>query len=94
MFFGFLRKIVELERYVDTEEEGFVKCLDTTGGEEEDTTIVLDARRLRNKGKGSEYNLRVGHIELFLTYNTATIAFLSKSCIENISLKKEIVNKT
>ena len=33
---------MEMERYVDTGEEGFVECLDTIGGEEEDTTIVLD----------------------------------------------------
>ena len=88
-----------MEHYEDTGEEGFVECLDTVSGEEEDTTIVLDARSLRSKEKGSEYNPRVGHIELFLTYNTATIAFLSKSCNrsllkENISLKKEIINKT
>ena len=78
---------MEMERYVDTGEEGFVKCLDMTGGEEEDTMIVLDARRLRSKEKGSEYNPRVGHIELFLTYNTAIIVFLSKSCIDLCSRK-------
>ena len=27
---------------MDTGEEGFVECFDTIGGEEEDTTIVLD----------------------------------------------------
>ena len=31
-----------MKRYVDTGKEGFVECLDTIGGEDEDTTIVLD----------------------------------------------------
>ena len=31
-----------MERYVDTGEESFVECFNTIGGEEEDTTIVLD----------------------------------------------------
>ena len=40
----FLNKTVinEMKRYVDTGKEGFVECLDTIGGEDEDTTIVLD----------------------------------------------------
>ena len=33
---------MEVERYVDAGEEGFVECLDAVGGEEEDTAIVLD----------------------------------------------------
>ena len=42
LYFGFLRKIVEMERHVDTGEEGFVECLDSIGGEEKNTTIVFD----------------------------------------------------
>ena len=40
----FLNKTVinEMKRYVDTGKESFVECLDTIGGEDEDTTIVLD----------------------------------------------------
>lgn len=40
--FRFLRKVAEMERDVDTREERFVEYFDTIGGEEEDTTVVLD----------------------------------------------------
>jgi hypothetical protein len=39
---GFVRKIAEMERYVDPGEEGFVEYFDAIGGEEEDAAIVLD----------------------------------------------------
>ena len=80
---------MEMERYVDTGEEGFVECLDTIGGEEEDTTIVLDVTetKINKEKKGSENNLVDDNIESFLTYKTATIAFLSRSCIDRCSRK-------
>ena len=34
---------------MDTGEEGFVEYLDTIGGEEEDTTIVLDVTETKKK---------------------------------------------
>ena len=36
------RELLEVERDVDAREEGFIKSLDAVGGEEEDTTVVLD----------------------------------------------------
>ena len=37
-----------MECHVDTGEEGFVECLDTIGGEEEDSTIVLYVTETKN----------------------------------------------
>ena len=48
LFFGFLRKIAEMKRHVDTGEEGFIEHFDTIGSEEEDTTIVLDVTETKN----------------------------------------------
>jgi len=37
-----LRERLEVQGNVDTAEERFVECLDAVGGEEENTTVVLD----------------------------------------------------
>ena len=83
--FRFLRKIVKMESHVNTGEEGFVECLDTIGGEEEDTTVVFDVTETLKKiwQKKSETILFLS----ISTYNTATIAFLSRSCIDLRSRK-------
>ena len=51
---------------MDTGEECFVKCLDTIGREEEDTTIILDVTETENMRKGSDTNSWLAHINLFL----------------------------
>ena len=40
---------------MDTGEEGFVECFDAVGGEEEDTTIVLDVTETRKIGSENNF---------------------------------------
>ena len=67
--FRFLRKVAEMERDVDTREERFVEYFDTIGGEEEDTTVVLDVtetwknmtKEIRNDFIIERFDLQYGH---------------------------------
>ena len=45
LFFGRLRELLEVQRDVDTGEEGFVECLDAVCGEEEDAAVVFDVAK-------------------------------------------------
>ena len=62
-----------MEHYEDTGEEGFVECLDTVSGEEEDTTIVLDVTETKKREEKDQKQLfMVPEFRGFFTYKTAT----------------------
>ena len=79
-----MRKLAEMERDMDTGEESFVECSDSIGCEEEDTAVVLNVTETKyDKGSESYYD----GVMNVVTHKTATIAFLSRSCIDLCSRK-------
>ena len=75
-----------MKRDVDTGEEGFIECFDTIGSQEEDTAVVLDVTETKKIRERNQRQIIMAVLMVW-TDKTATIAFLSRSCIDLCSRK-------
>ncbi len=51
LYLGLKGQLVEMQRDMDTRQEGLIECLDTIGGQEEDASIVLDMTQAKKTVK-------------------------------------------